>query len=52
MYKSNKEHPIIVIKCQCYRKDTLELVACDMDRAARKGFVIAAKFWAMNSFLV
>jgi len=43
MQKYNKERPIIFNTYQCYRKDTPERVACDMNRAARQGFVFAAK---------
>ena len=43
MQKYNKELPVIFNTYQCYRKDTPERVACDMNRAARQRFVFAAK---------
>ena len=43
MQKYNKERPIIYHNCQCYRKDTPELVAFDPDRACPQGFLFRRK---------
>ena len=52
MQKYNKERPIIYHNCQCYRKDTPELVAFDPDRACPQGFLFRRKALGIDRLLV